>query len=245
MRYRRLLCVAIIIGLGVLLAAATESAGTAPTSSTMEWCSSPWFKTTAWLHSAQTIYPGTLLMRGDDTAPDTWWLALDGAQAVYRYDAAHQQLDAMTMHAWEALHTPVVNCATQIPPLTPTLKLDERANAVVLRDSTRWPTTGRLARVLQWSPSQRLVAILSASGWRRGSILPFLSGGSVGGPYYHEVFTGQPPLRRLGAPIRVPIPSHTNVSACWSADERAVVYKGVVHSGMAIITAVPPAADTR
>jgi hypothetical protein len=83
------------------------------------------------------------------------------------------------------------------------------------------------------APGRGQVAVISASS-RGSSIMPFIGQGSRA-PYYHRLFA-LPGNSPRGPALTLPFGSHTSdVSVCWSADERFVVYTDLFMNSVSII----------
>jgi hypothetical protein len=87
------------------------------------------------------------------------------------------------------------------------------------------------------SPNRTSVAVLSAGGSKRRSIMPFLGGGAnARGQHYHELL--QAPAFSSNEQSEAQLPFTTARVAwtgCWSADEYFVVYTSVLYDELCVV----------
>ena len=152
------------------------------------------------------------------------------AGAVYRYDAQRNMLLPVATALWDEVSTAVADCASQVP-----------ATAVRINTSTGQATlAGQLIALAGSdvvttlkSPSGRLAALVSAGAPRR-SLMPLLGGGHSG-PFHHQVLRLDDG-RLLPPAVQLPFDkSEAGLTACWSADERFVVYANLIMTVVVIV----------
>lgn len=82
---------------------------------------------------------------------------------------------------------------------------------------------GRAVLHCMFSPSGKLISVLSSDGFSRGDFM--FSGATVSGNRYHEVFCAETG-RRVGTPVILKDPNRDDdmIRPTWSPDSRFVVY---------------------
>jgi len=165
---------------------------------------------------------GALLIKHDESA------------VVRRYSAGAERLEIVGADVWERAGGAVARCGEQFHPDAALLGTDP--NTGRLRDARgEVPAAGGAILNLTAAPRGDKVAVLSATGSKPGSILPFGGGAGASGQYWHQVWSIRE--RRFNGPaVRIPTPrSHDSLRACWPADEGAVVYYEVTFSYLLVV----------
>ena len=156
------------------------------------------------------------------------------ATAVYRYDPQTRALSAADTAAWDGAAGAVALCSAQIPART--IRIDTHSGRATLA-GRELAIAGAQAVTTLRSPSERLAVLLSA-GAPRSSLMPALGAGHQA-PFHHQVLAladGRP----IGAARRLPFSGSTaGLTACWSADERFVVYADLIMTVIAIVKVEP------
>ena len=200
------------------------------------------FQTPTW--QAEPV--ANLLMRGGSA--DTLLLTVQsweevyakkgGHGTVYQYNSGAKEFRVVQGVMWDQSSGVIADCSQQQPLLkfAATWRLDPQSGSL-LYEGRLVGTTGPVVVDFRFSPSQQAVAVLSARGRKKSSLLPFLGGGSnVQGRHYHQVFS-LPDLSALdGSTIEVPFTTEqVAFSGCWSADERFVVYTSALYQELCVV----------
>ena len=193
----------------------------------------PLLATPAWQGDAAK-YGEQLLLRRDPQADRVLLLKHSGRNGAYRYDGSTRALTPVTEQDWLRAGGPIAECGKQGPPLPQALRID-RTSHKLLAGSREVPTAGAVVLTLTESPSHRYVAVLSASGPALPSLVPFLGAGGAAGQRFHQVVS-LPGAEAPGSAIRVPTQRSEDVlTACWPADEKAVVYHDIVFAHVSVV----------
>ncbi|MBI1825176.1 MAG: hypothetical protein HY287_12160 [Planctomycetes bacterium] len=177
--------------------------------------------------------PATLLIASADCYK--WKYATDRdpptealSRNIYQYDSRTNELTMVDQTIWRSKAGAVWHnfahpkeIARKYPPWSGNGYNTDR----VLRfDGKRIETAGKAVLWMQLSPDAKLVAVLSAEGYREGAM--FFSP-SVYGRRFHQIFqyeTGEP----VGAPVMLqdarPNLHSDTIRPTWSADSKYVVY---------------------
>lgn len=223
-----------VLGTGVL--------ATANAAQQVEPKVSPIFKTSAWV-TRQVV---TLLLRERAdrslllTVQD-WNNVAAGPAAhgpVYEYQPQTNEFRTTPSESWDRATGPIMDCSR--PPVgEAAFRLDSAAGTLSYKGQGI-QSKGRSVVGFTLSPNQTSVAVLSAAGPKKHSIMPFLGGGAnARGRHYHEVL--QLPAFSSNARRQARLPFTTARVAwtgCWSADERFVVYTSVLYDELCIISIV-------
>ena len=207
--------IAILLFIGVMLIPWT---GTTPTY--------PVFDTADWVN---TQMPGRLLIRSgmDGEILLTMRDELEKGvkhRAVYEYDPKAKRLPKVPDAKWEASVIPISECVSQPQKIPGDFKV------------TEVPVKGSVLVSSAYSPSVNVLAILSADGPRKGSIMPFIGGGQNSkGQHYHQLFSvanGTP----VGDAVKLPFTTEKEAyPACWSLDEKFVFYTSLLADKLTIV----------
>ncbi|HNQ22652.1 MAG TPA: hypothetical protein PKK06_06120 [Phycisphaerae bacterium] len=145
---------------------------------------------------------------------------------IYRYQPGAQRLETVRASAWTAATGEVCDCVAQeAQPIDP-FGVDYQSDTLTFQGRAVTTAKPSLANVVP-SPSGRYVAVVSGERTRRHSFspVPFMGGGGCIEQHYHEVLKRSDGTR-LGAAVALPLSSvNWGTMACWSCDERYVVYR--------------------
>lgn len=165
---------------------------------------------------------------------DVLLLRLSDRSPVYSYAPLKKQLALAPVSTWKKMPGLVADCELQLPPFEGDLLLGSNNDALFFKGHTV-PTAGRTLLEARLSPGKDMVAVVSTTGSKAGSILPFLGAGGASGVHYHEVFKTRDGVR-VGNPVRLPIGSaEVAITSCWSADGKYVIYHDIVFSRLVIV----------
>jgi len=203
-------------------------AGDTPLFETPEWKMNPEYKVGLSLRREEKgqNQTGTLLIKHDSKTP-----------FVRRYDPVSRTLEVATPESWDQATAPIARCEEQFAPETRLLEVKPETGRLTDENGKVVPTKGENVLNLTESPRKNRAAILSASGAAGSgySIFPFGSGSGASGQYWHETYSLE--NRKIeSSPVRVPTErSFRSLRACWSADEKFVVYYEVTFSFLTVI----------
>ncbi|MCK4342099.1 MAG: hypothetical protein KAY37_10300 [Phycisphaerae bacterium] len=201
------------------------------------------YKTLAWEGCCRLLLrspaeePGVLLLRPLTTEES---LAMDrgltpatqpgqpatqlGQPVVVGRYAPPAKLKKVGRAEWEAAGGPVCDCEMAGVDDPKPFTLGHRQRDRLQYNNQAVATAGVTVLRVTVSPSRRYVAVLSAAGRRRDSLIPFWGGSGASGQHYHEVYL-RADGKRLGKPVPLPLPSGRGwLKHCWSPDECYVVY---------------------
>jgi hypothetical protein len=192
----------------------------------------PPLNTPAWQGEAPK-YGEQLLLRRDAQADAVLLLKHSAHEGAYRYDGSTRYLTSVTDQEWIRAGGTVAECGKQFPPPPQVLRINTQTHRLMAgqRDI---PTAGPTVLALTESPSHRYVAVVSASGAAKPSLLPFL-GVATEGQRFHQLVS-LPDAAVLGRAIRIPVKRSEDVlAACWSPDEKAIVYYDTVFTYVSVV----------
>jgi hypothetical protein len=161
----------------------------------------------------------------------------NGSPVLYAYDRGARLLREVSSERWSAAEGATIECASAGRPASKDWRIDPQAG--LLRGGTPQRLAGARPLLVRLSPSARWLSALSATAGG-DSLLPALGGAPVHGPLLHEVLfaaDGQSagPSARLAAELE-----RTLVLACWSPDERDIVYHDRLFTRLSVASFVPP-----
>jgi hypothetical protein len=194
------------------------------------------FDTAGWVN---TQMPGRLLIRRAASGENMLLTMRDEFEkggrhrAVYEYEPGAKSLRKIPNQNWDAAASPISEC------FSPSRSFPEKfkVSGEKLFSGNREVTVkGAVLLSVSHSPSGNTVAILSADGPRKGSLMPFLGGGSSSkGQHYHQLFSvahGEP----VGAAFKLPFTTEKQAYlACWSVDEKYVIYTSLLADKLTIV----------
>jgi hypothetical protein len=201
----------------------------------------PIFDTAGWLN---TQLPGRLLIRGGMSDENIFLTMRDEFEqgnkhrAVYEYDPKMKSLQKVPDSKWDGSMTPITECASK--PQKPPDKFKGIGEKLYF-DNQEVPIKGAVLISSSYSPSGKAVAILSAAGPRKGSLMPFLGGGqNSNGQHYHQLFSvanGKP----IGAVVKILFTTEKQAyPVCWSIDEKYVFYASLLADKLTIVETNSP-----
>jgi hypothetical protein len=163
---------------------------------------------------------------------------LSGA-ATYRYDPSSRTLRVASRNDWDHAGGAITDPSSDLGGSSK-LFITTQDGVLIVGGAgisgRAVPTRGQTALVVERSPSQNLVGVLTADGrerWmNRGWFFAF--GGGYAGQHYVEFFT-LPDMTPLGA-VRIPFTTAERIdSPCWSEDGRYLVYTSANGIRMCVI----------
>lgn len=193
----------------------------------------PLFQTADWIDSRH--YDMNVALRRESQAGGALLLKLESKpELIKRYDPSTKTLSSAASESWEAATGDVARCEKQFAPFG-RLDFDPDSNRLVDADKTAVPTKGRHVMRLVESPSGTRVAVLSADGYRPNGIFPIGGGAGTSGQHWHQVYSLSERRMETDA-ARIPLEKRfVNLEACWSADEKFVVYYDPIFSFLSIV----------
>jgi hypothetical protein len=198
----------------------------------------PLLKTPAW-QGQMPQYGEQLMIRRENQNTQALLFKQTKRETVYRYEAGATTLTPTTEQAWRAANSPIAECGKQSAPAPQAMDIDKRTHRLIAGTKTI-STEGRTVMRLAESPSKRFVAVLSATGPPKPSLIPFYGGSTASGEYYHQILS-LPDLVSIGSAVRIPLERESDVLIpCWSADEKNIVYHHVFFAYFSVMeTKVP------
>lgn len=196
----------------------------------------PIFDTVDWVN---TRMPGRLIIRrGTDgktlllTMRDEYEKG-NSHRAVYEYDTKAQDLKKVPDLKWDTVTSAITECFSQSQLFPEKFTIDGEK---LFFGNREVPIKGAVLISSSYSPRGTTVAILSADGPRKGSLMPFLGGGQNSkGQHYHQLFSvanGTPVRSAVKLPFTT---EHQAYPACWSRDEMYVFYISVLADKLTIV----------
>ena len=155
----------------------------------------------------------------EDRPPGSPEPAIARTRPVYRYDPKEKNLVPVGQDVWDRATTPIRD--SDEPRSQIGFEIDPEKE--VLRWSGRViDTAGRTVLKAEASPDGERVAVLSAAGRRRISLMPSFARGRVSGPFYNEILT-LPDFKRVGT-IKELERKSAGLAMCWSEDNQYVIF---------------------
>ena len=208
--------------IGALVFALFSSSAEVPLLQTPEW------------QGREPLYGEQLLLRRESKDGGALLLKHSQRETLYRYELGSESLAPISETEWQRATGPVAECGKQFAPAPKMLDIDRSANKLVAPGHTL-STAGRTPLKLTASPSGKKVAVLSADGDLRSSVVPFTGGSGASGQHYLEIMS-LPQAVTLGQPGRVPHKrDYDSLIPCWSADEQLVVIYSSAFNYLSII----------
>ena len=154
-------------------------------------------------------------------------------RAVYEYDPKAKSLQKVPDLNWDAVANPIAECFSQPQRFSEKFKV---TGEKLFFGNREIPIKGAVLISSAYSPSGNAVAILSADGPRKGSLMPFLGGGKNSkGQHYHQLFSvanGEP----ISAALKLQFTTEKEAyPPCWSIDEKYVFYTSLLADKLTIV----------
>ena len=199
----------------------------------------PIFDTVGWVN---TQMPGKLLIRTGMIGGNIL-LTMHGLhdelekgikhRTVYEYDPDAKRLRKVPDSKWDASSNPISECVSRPQNYSDKFKV---TGEKLFFDNQEVPVQGAVLVSTSCSPGGNAVAILSADGPRKNSIMPFIGGGQNSkGQHYHQLFSvakGTP----IGGVIKLQFTTEKEAyPVCWSRDEKYVFYPSLLADKLTII----------
>ena len=177
----------------------------------------PMFDTAGWVNTQMS---GRLLIRSGTNGKNILLTMRDEFEkgnrhrVVYEYDPKAKSLRKVSDLNWDGIASPISECFSQ-PQQFP----------------EKFKVTGEKLFF-----GGKYVAILSADGPRKGSLMPFFGGGQNSkGQHYHQLFSlvnGEP----ISDVLKLQFTTEKEVyPACWSIDEKYVFYTALLADKLTIV----------
>ena len=203
------------------------SKGDVPLFETPEWKMNPEYEVGLSLRREEGLpNDGGLLIKHDTKKP-----------FVRRYNRSPKNVEVVPPEMWDKSKTPIARCGEQFAPDTKLLQINTQTKQLMDENGGVIPTEGETVLNLTVSPQNNRVAVLSASGTAGGdySVVPFGSGSGASGQYWLQVYSLK--TRRFESfPVRIPTrEKFTSLTACWSSDEKFVVYTEVTYRFLTVV----------
>jgi len=193
----------------------------------------PLFKTSAWA-GGMPEYGEQIMLRREIKDRGPLLLKHSKRDTVYRYDPAATSLTAVSEQTWNAASSPIAECGKQFSPPPDVLRIDKASNSL-MAGTRPISTAGRTVLKLTESPSKRWVAVLSAAGPLKSSLIPFSGGSAASGEHYHQVLS-LPDAVPVGTAVQLPLERDSDLLVpCWSADEKEVIYHELLFSYLSVV----------
>lgn len=207
-----------------------------PSRSISQISTSPIFDTVDWVN---TQMPGRLLIRRGLDSKTIFLTMRDEFEkgnrhrAVYEYDPKAQSLRKVPGLKWDEVTSAITECFSQSQQFPEKFKVHGEK---LFFGNREIPIQGAVLVSSAYSPSGNAVAILSADGPRKGSVMPFLGGGQNSkGQHYHQLFSvadGKP----VSAALKLQFTTERQAyPACWSMDEMYVFYTSLLADKLTIV----------
>lgn len=192
------------------------------------------FETKEWNELAGK-YPGGFSLRITFDNNENLLLKHNNKDIVYKYDPAIKQLQLANEKTWATATGGIVNCNSQIGKEPLQIRIDGKTNKLLIDDKEVPNIKGRVHLQYRFTSGGDKFAILSASGKKASSLLPFLGEGGASGIHYHQVFSF-PELVPIGSAIELPFTTEeATYRGCWSSGEKFIVYFHVLNFNLAIV----------
>ncbi len=196
----------------------------------------PMFDTAGWVNTQMS---GRLLIRSGTKGKNILLTMRDEFEkgirhrVVYEYDPKAKSLQKVSDLNWDGLASPISECFSQSQQFPEKFKV---AGEKLFFGDRQISIKGAIFISAAFSPSGRYVAILSAEGPRKGSLMPFLGGGQNSkGQHYHQLFSvynGEP----ISDVLRLQLTTEKEAyPACWSIDEKYVFYTALLADKLTIV----------
>jgi hypothetical protein len=183
-------------------------------------------RTPAWAPSPESPYG--LMVRATPEADGFLIKREMGSDSVvYRFQAGAARLELVDAARWQAAGTPVADC--EHAPVFAKFRYDIE-HGTLSRDGRALAIPGYVVSERR-SYDGHYLAVLSGAG-RGRSLMPFFGGGGGRPPYTHSLLS-LPDGGVLGASVPLAFDGPNN--ACWSRDNRFVIYTNLYLTHMAVV----------
>jgi hypothetical protein len=196
----------------------------------------PMFDTAGWVNTQMS---GRLLIRSGTNGKNILLTMRDEFEkgnrhrVVYEYDPKAKSLRKVSDLNWDGIASPISECFSQPQQFPEKFKVTGEKLFFGNREVS---IKGAVLIFAAFSPSGKYVAILSADGPRKGSLMPFFGGGQNSkGQHYHQLFSlvnGEP----ISDVKKLQFTTEKEVyPACWSIDEKYVFYTALLADKLTIV----------
>jgi hypothetical protein len=196
----------------------------------------PTFDTAGWVNTQMS---GRLLIRSGTNGKNILLTMCDEFEkgnrhrVVYEYDPKAKSLQKVSNLNWDGLASPISECFSQSQQFPGKFKVTGEKLFFGIREVS---IKGAVFISAAFSPSGRYVAILSADGPRKGSLMPFFGGGQNSkGQHYHQLFSvynGEP----ISDVLKLQLTTEKEAyPACWSIDEKYFFYTALLADKLTIV----------
>ena len=183
--------------------------------------------------------PGRLLIRNGLDSENIFLSMRDELEkeikhrAVYEYDPKAKRLRKVTDSKWDTTANLISECVSQPQKFSSNFRVTADK---LFFGNQEVHVKGAVLVAFSYSPSGNVLAILSADGPRKGSIMPFIGGGQNSkGQHYHQLFSvanGTP----IGGVVKLQFTTEKEAYlVCWSPDEKYVFYTSLLVDKLAIV----------
>lgn len=220
----------------LLLIAATASTQAEPSHEISQTFICPIFDTAGWVNTQMS---GRLLIRSGQNGMNILLTMRDEFEkgyrhrVVYEYNPKVKSLQKVSDLDWDGISSPIAECFSQSRQVPEQFKVTGEKLFFGNREVS---IKGTVLISAAFSPSGKYVAILSADGPRKVSLMPFLGGGQNSkGQHYHQLFSivkGEP----ISNVIKLQFTTKKEAyQACWSIDEKYVFYTALLADKLTIV----------
>ena len=180
-------------------------------------------------------YPGGISLRITSDNNENLLLKHNNKDIVYRYDPATKQLQLVNVETWANSTGEIIDCNSQVGKEPWRIRIDRETNKLLVDNIEMKNIKGSIHLRYQFASRSDKLAVLSASGKKSSSLMPFLGEGGASGIHYSQVFSF-PELVPIGSSVELPFTTEkVAFSSCWSANEKFIVYFDALNSKLAIV----------
>jgi hypothetical protein len=203
-----------------------------PNSTSTDTSVSSLFTTESWVGIEG--YPGGISLR--TTSNVDLLLKHNNADIIYRYDPRAKQFSLVDSENWSNASGEIVDCNTQVGKEPWRINIDRETNKLMVDDKEVKGVRGQVHLRYQFNSRSDKIAVLSASGRKSSSLLPFLGEGGASGIHYNQIFSF-PEMSSIHSMVGLPFTTEKiNYRSCWSADEKYIVYSDALDSQLSVVT---------
>jgi hypothetical protein len=176
------------------------------------------------------ITPGELSVRYVDSTSSAFFIRLDQNDIVYKYIDGASTLERYGVNLWNHSTEEARRCGYDLLPLQLSPYINEDARLIVGGNEVH--TAGQIVLAFAGSPSGIKLAVVSADGPKKGSLLP--GGGYVAyGVHYYEIFS-VPDMKLMTKAVPLPFSAEA-LELCWLSNEKYVVLINVLRSHLSVV----------